>query len=301
MLSHFFYGPDKAPFRLLPNRQVAPGPYLPFHGIVSRGLLSWLRDHGVSDTVWHEHAPSLEPCSPQREPGHPDAELLRTAAAECRVLSFGQSAWCARRFVELYGPEGAREADWCEFWNIKEGHTSSVWKVTHPDPGQGESCFVLNVARDQEAGEELRLTSERMQAIAAAGSSEGMARVHDIRTITLAGTGEVHEAVVTRNDWIDNAFEIHSRKNRHTGDDELILVERFLSHPEHPAALASIRGRIFTPGEAERIRQEIADFLKRAGTCLPEKPEINVNEGDAVWDGNAVKIVALSSTHHTHG
>lgn len=300
MLSRFFYGPDKAPFRLLPNKQVESAPCLPFHGIVSRGLLNWLRGHGVPHTVWHVHAPGLEPGNPQSEPEHQDAKLLRVAAAECKVLSFGQSAWCAQRFVELYGPERAREADWCEFWNIKEGHTSSVWKVSYPNRNQGESCFALNVARDREAGEELRLTSERMQMIAAACSPVGMARVHDIRTITLAGVGETHEVVVARNDWIDNAFEIHSRKNRHTGDEELILVERFLAHAEHPATLASVRGRIFTPGETERIRQGIADFLNRAGTCLAEQPEININEGDAVWDGDAVKIIALSSPHHTH-
>lgn len=301
MLPHFFYGPDKVPFRLLPNGQVEAGLCLPFHGIVSRGLLNWLRSHNVPYTVWHEHAPCLETGEPRSDRDNPDVKLLRAAAAECKVLSFGQSAWCAQRFIELYGPENAQEADWCTLWNIKEGHTSSVWKVTYPDPNQQETSFVLNVARDQQAADELRLTSERMQMIADSDSSVSMAQVYDIRTIILAIQGDSYEVVVTRNEWIDNALEIHSRENRLTGDEELILVERFLAQLGHPAALTAIRGRIFTPSETERIRQGIAGFLNQAGAYLPEKPEININEGDAVWDGDTVKIVALSSTLHTDG
>lgn len=293
-MHRFFFGPDKIPFCLQLNGMVESDCSLPFHGIVSRGLLNWLRGHNVSPTVWYEHAPSLEPAYLLDGSDYQDVALLRAAAAECKVLTFGQSAWCAQRFVELYEPEAARQADWCEFWNIKEGHTSSVWKVTYPAADKLEISFVINVARDQQAGEELRLTSERMQIIAASGASADMAQVHDIRTIALDGESGPHEVVVTKNEWIDNALEIHSRRSKQTGDEELILVERFITHPQHPAALTSIHGRILNSKETQIIRQGVADFLTHAGRCLPEKPEISINEGDVLWNGEKAIVIAFA-------
>ncbi len=285
----FYFGPDKTPFIL---GQSDP---MPFHGIVSRGLLKKLIENNIRNEVWCNNTHLLErDCLDSDSTSH-DLLKLREFAAECKVLSFGQSTACAKRYLENYFNKLLHNDDGlCEIWNIKEGHTSSVWKVSYFGSSFHENHFILNVARDHEAGIELEITSEKMMRIAECYPDINMAKVYDIRKIPLIYNNKPCEVVVTRNEWINNSYEIHFRKNKQTGKYDFLMVDRFFTSENNPAYITSILGRIFTNEEVNIIRNEIKLFITKATACLAEKPKIDINDGDVVWDGEKAIVIAIA-------
>jgi hypothetical protein len=289
-----FFGPDKIPFVLGPRTTVLCAVATPFHGIVSRGLLQALADHDKGADLWHRHAHRLLD-EPDGEDGEDlDVAALKAAARQCRVLSFGQSALAARSYVERYcetQPAGGVPS--CELWNIKEGHTSSVWHVTI-DPGSDADrrVFILNVARDSGAGDELAAASRKMQAIGATGSGANMARVSDMTKVTLDYFGEPIDVLVTRNELVADAYEIHSARDRRTGAEELVLVERFLTSDDRPARISSIRGQRLTPETCQQIANDVDAFLSEAARHHVEA-SVDINDGDVVWNGRRAIVVAI--------
>jgi hypothetical protein len=284
---HFFFGPDAVPFHLTENLAIETGANIPFHGIISRGMLNRASQHNPE--TWHRYGHLLF----HADEGENDEEVqrLRMLANECCVLSFAQSAWCVRKYLEYYTQRTGLKEVFASVCNIKEGHTSSVWKVVLRSEDVHES-FVLNVARDKEAGEELKESSERLRLIAEKHPELSVARVYDIHL--LEDQLLPSPVVVTRNEWIAESFEIHARRQRDKEQEELLLVERFLSGGDDPSRIVSVRGRVFTEEETKKIHQEIEDFLTRATTCLLQPPEIRINDGDVVWNGERAVVVAMS-------
>lgn len=123
----FFFGPDKIPFELKPRVMVENTATIPFHGIISRGLMNAFMSHDVSKVLWHRYAPMLYESSIRDDT---DLNLISNFALSCKVLSYGQSAFCALIYVERYCNQHGEDESEIELWNIKEGHTSSVWKVS---------------------------------------------------------------------------------------------------------------------------------------------------------------------------
>ncbi len=290
MKVQFFFGPDKIPFGLDDNGMVEANSTMPFHGIISRGLLNKFIAKDINPELWIQYAHLLFDYNSSET--FPDFKKLRDEIFECKVLSFGQSAWATQKYLkENYFKVAGKEDSNIEIWNIKEGHTSSVWKITVKNPSEREA-FVLNVARDFGSSKELKETSEKLMAIGKSFPDLNLARVFDIACIK----DELlpFEVTVTRNEWIDNSFEIHKRTNKETENEELLLVERFLTDDKNPSRITSLVGRIFTTKESEKITKDIDEFLTKAMTCLPEIPELTINEGDVVWDGEKAVIVAIS-------
>lgn len=256
-----------------------------------KGLLNKLKENNVSNEVWYKNAHLLEREDLNCGSNVQDLLILKEYAAECKVLSFRQSAACVKLYVEKYfaGLEASHIAK-CEIWNIKEGHTSSVWKVAFASEEKFDS-FAVNVARDEEAGIALKASSEKMKIIGIKFPEINLAKVLDIYALQDRSLPSL--VVITRNEWIDNSYEIHSRKNK-TGEDELLMVERFLTSKNNPAYITSVLGRIFTAEEVRNIKKEINIFLTKATAYLPGKPEININDGDVVWDGEKAIVVAIS-------
>ncbi len=292
---NFFFGPDKTSFMLSENGMVEENSTMPFHGIISRGLLNKLIDSNVSNEVWYNNAVSLERENLNSDLNSEDLLLLCKYAAECKTLTFGQSAICVKLYMVNYFDKLLTEeiAD-CEIWNIKEGHTSSVWNVSFVDSSSKEIQFIINVARDYEAGIELKETSEIMQSISNQCPNVNMAEVYDIRKILLNNCDKPYKVVVTRNEFIENSYEIHEVSNNQNGMNEYLLVERFLTKENNPAQIFSIYGRRFSEDEQNKIKNNIDLFITSASKCISHIPTINVNEGDVVWDGERAIVVAVS-------
>jgi len=287
-----FFGPDKVPFVLGPQATVHCALATPFHGIVSRGLLQVVAERDEGPDVWHRHAHRL-----LDEPGgskDSDAAALTAAARRCRVLSFGQSALAARTYVERYCATQLNDGiSSCELWNIKEGHTSSVWQVTiDPAPVADRHAFILNVARDSGAADELERASKKMQAIGAIAPGANVAGVSDITTVRLDYFGEPLDVLVTRNELVADAYEVHCARDRHTGADALVLVDRFLTSDDRPARISSIRGRRLTADDCRQIANDIAAFLSEAARHDIEA-SVDINDGDVVWNGRRATVVAI--------
>lgn len=283
----FFFGPDKIPFSVDQDGMVEANSIIPFHGIISRGLLNSFVKAQMDVRLWHKYAHVL---FDNRE-NDDDLKKIRLDAQRCNVLSFGKSALCAFEYVALLYAFEWDKITGVNLWNIKEGHTSSVWKTDVATPS-GTTTFAINIARDDAAGLELKTCSEKMQQVGKFCPDINLAKVLDIRIFKPSFSSI--EIVVTKNEWVQNAFEIHMRKKRNYGEGELLMVERFLTNSESPANITSVRGKIFHTKETRLIHSQINDFLNQAASCLSTVPSLEINDGDVVWNGEKAVIVAIS-------
>jgi hypothetical protein len=271
----YLHGPNRTRFDVRPDGALVAAGGTPFHGVVSRGLRSWL-DSQFPDgpAVWESYAHLLHDADT-----NVTAELreLRRAAARLKVLSFGQSAQAATQYMARLGCRHAL------LWNIKEGHTASVW-VSCADRA---SPFVLNVARDAVAGAELRDTSRRMRQLAATAPNVPIAAVDDIAKVELLTPAGPMSVVVVRNALIENAREVHELPD----DRGYVLIDQFVADVEVPARIRGARGRHATAREHAAIDDTIAQVRAAATAGLPV--EVDVNDGDVVWDGARAYVVAI--------
>ena len=274
----FRYGPDGVPFHLLGDGAVVDGMgRIPFHGIISRGLLGRVRQAPEPLASWDEYGHLLhdEAAVNSRELDH-----WRRTAAECGVLSYAQSAACVRSYVEQYVTTSVR----CEVWNVKEGHTSSVWRV---QLGSG-TTFAVNVARDRAAGEELERSSETMRRIAESWPEANLAKVFETARVQPAAAPE--PVVVTRNEWIPDSHEIHRLPSSGTEPGPLLLVERFLTDDSAPSRIRRLVGRRLNPAECEQVELDLQMFLKRTAQFAVQ---VDINDGDLVWNGQRAIVIAI--------
>jgi hypothetical protein len=181
----FFYGPNKIPFFMDEQEMHFSDSAIPLHGIISRGLLRKFEEERIHSNAWHKYAHLIGQAPDVNQ--EPDLTLLQEYAARCDVLSFSNSAASVRSYVQQYiNVNEKNETLVCGLWNIKEGHTSSVWKVNLMNKHHlVKDQFIVNVARDEEAGLELKRTSEKMQTITANFPKINMAMVYDIDKVTL--------------------------------------------------------------------------------------------------------------------
>jgi len=288
----FFYGPDKIPFLMDDQEMVLSDSAIPFHGIISRGLLKKFEDEGVNSNTWFKYSHLIGNTAALDQ--EPDLTQLQEYAHSCEVLSFSNSAVSVRNYAENYINKSNKGKQLtCELWNIKEGHTSSVWKVTVKNKNHFvEDPFIVNVARDQAAGLELKHTSEKMQAIAENFHDINMARVHDIDKVTLNYFDKYIDVVVTRNEFIPRANEIHSITRQGDNNEQYVLVERFLTSETNPSRISSIKGRKFTEDECNKIKMDINFFSINASKDF--NAQINIMDGDLVWNGEKAIVVAIN-------
>lgn len=289
----FFYGPDKIPFRLKEKGMVESDSAIPFHGIISRGLLAKFIKEGLTNQTWYKYSHLIGQTALENQ--EPDLIQLQEYARECGVLSFGHSTTCVKLFIENYCNDLITEDNaQCEIWNIKEGHTSSVWKISIFDSNSKEHHFIINVARDYEAGIELKTTSEQMIAIAEHCPNTNMAKVYEIQKILLNYNDNLFEVIVTRNEWIKDSYEIHTVKDTLNEKEKYLLVERFLTKEDTPSQITSIYGRRFSEEESIKIKADIDFFLNNASSRLSPTPTLNINDGDVVWNGERAIVIAVS-------
>lgn len=279
------YGPDRTAFVVQGDEVVDEAGARPFHGIISRGLLSEVRTGGLHAETWWTCGHLLGDAS-----NDPDRVRLERCAHAHEVLSFAQSARVAQRYAEGRFAELIADDDWrCELWDIKEGHTSSVWLMTLARRDRAVvHRAVLNVARDREGGAELRRTAAVMHAISELDPEINLAAVVDVQTVSIDRDGVFVDVTVTENEWI-SGDEVHLISRRGEPQRCYVAVERFLPSAVAPAKVAAVRGRRLHEVEQETLERDIACFQRRAPGV-----QMNINEGDVVWDGRKATIVAIS-------
>lgn len=226
----------------------------------------------------------------------PEAETL---IRDARVLSFPMTIHVLQTLAE----EAASGAEWldgpavaCAFDFVKEGHTSSVWKTEITLASGTVETYAINVARDAVAGQDLSRSSRMLDVLAKTATGLTVAEPVLIREME-AATGPV---VVTVNRWIEGA-EVHM-VSEDAGDRQgLVEVHDFLTVPGSPGQVSGARCRFLTDaehGEALRAVSELDAMLSddeviaRCGG----KPDVAVHEGDLVWTGHELAVVALSPT-----
>ena len=273
-----YHGPTRRPLRL--DAGAPASPPRPYHGIMPRGLLEMHAAGRLSAEAWHRWAHVLGEILDDD-----DALAVQRLAREAGVLSFTQSALAAQAYLEVSQTEGCT----VEAWNVKEGHTSSVWTVTIRDERTAvRDRFVLNVARDKAAAIELERTSELMRAITERNPGINMAQVYDIRRVRIEHRGETVEVLVTRVEWIAGD-EVHVLSRG--GKDVYVAVESFVV-AEHSAEIAALRGRPLDGAAHAKLEQDVRACLRRA--AVQAQIDIEVNEGDVVWDGTTGTVVAVN-------
>jgi hypothetical protein len=268
---------------------------IPFHYIISRGLLRKAESARLPPQQWPLVAPLVDQALSDRNvPTVPHLETWLELAKQCGVLPYAASARCALEFVRTHGanivgtmlgaPEDGVGIDSSELWSIKEGHTSSVWVVTietrvTPQP----VVFVLDVARDIIAGDELRHVAADLDALSTRDPS---------RVTRVLGRGEIalseSTVAVVANTWVSDSNEIHVLR-----DGRAVAVDHFFGDPRQPELAASFAIREGWDSDdlwAAMLRSWIAlgDWRRPAGPVL--LPNVQINEGDWVI-ANGVAIL----------
>jgi hypothetical protein len=291
----FRFGPDRLAVRVRGDGSIEPGEQTPFHGIISRGLLAVVRGSEELAAAWARHAHRLH-AGPDGGPADGGLRALREAARACGVLGLGHSAACAREYVARYcwrsAPDGPAAV---ELWNLKEGHTSSVWHVAVRARGAARpEEFVVNVARDAAAGEELLATSRAMRRIARAWPGANMARVLDVAAVDPGLPGMRGPVPVTRNEWVADSHEIHRLGCAAPGEGggDLVLVERFVARPGEPWRTRSIVGRRLDAAQRRRVEDDVRRFEERVGERFAVG--VDLGDGDVVWNGKRAIVVAVA-------
>jgi hypothetical protein len=338
------HGPFRIPVQAGPRRIAAQknGP-MPFHGIISRGLLQEAVSIGPRGVAqWNVVAPFLEQAlnilaakSGQERPNKMRAamtegrraleaivgrtlpieerQLVRwlEAARQRAVLSFAQSFQCARAFVErlvtgeatrgwedlanLVGA-GVAAPHRVELWSVREGHTSSVWRVELRGDGWSEpAIFGINVARDRDGGRELLATTREQRRLHAI-NREGVLGVLGEELIavpTAAGEATVPVVAVP---WVEQARELQVVDAPREVTGRFLIVERF--EPRGTLEAYRPRGHLLDAAQSERLWREQLHLRLRLTRFDDDRsattPFFEINEGDLVWCHGAVKAIGLS-------
>lgn len=287
------HGPDRVPVLCPGDIPPSDPECVPFHQVISRGLLHSAEGRGLPPESWQAVSPFVDRAlSGFPVIAMPQLELWLDLARANGVLSYSDSACCAMEFTRansfklcqrITGSVAEAESiDSCELWSIKEGHTSSIWIATlHCNQSESPTRFVLNIARDIEAGRELSAVCSELSALKLRDCSL-VVEVLDSGTV-----GGRWDVPVVATNWISGGYELHVLS---TG--RAIAIDRFNSDPSDPRRVASVTVRSDLDSDdlwsgILRSWISLGDWSRPDGPVL--LPRTEINEGDWVFaDGRAV-------------
>lgn len=177
---------------------------------------------------------------------------------------------------------------------VKEGHTSSVWKAQAQLASGAQKTFAVNVARDALANADLSQSSEMLASLANQSPNLDVAEPKRVLNIP----GRHGPVVVAVNRWIDGV-EVHMLPDTIPDKAGLFLISDFETAPDRPGHVANAHGRCLTLEESQCAAQrinEIDEAFKdtRVVEACGGPPAVSVQEGDLIWTGSDLAIVALS-------
>lgn len=249
--------------------------YRAFLGIAPLAVRT-ARDPAVAPADWNKVARSIgdDEGIVRSNPG------IAGLVQRLRILGFGESLAIARRFVAGHGEDclGAvpAQADEVEYWCVKEGASSAVWRVTAPQ------CrpVAVNVARDRLASADLEASARHLAALA-----------EDLPEGTVAtplSSAWIDDVFVLAQAWLDDAEELGVVKDPLLGRSALARIAHFLPAADGGASQAA--GRVWRDTDEEQAVVEalaaLACAAARAGLAHGlGAAELILSHGDLVWCG----------------
>ena len=207
------------------------------------------------------------------------------------MLTFAQSEATAWRFAvgrlaDIENPELSY---------VREGHTSSVWRLAGHRLNQGVQ-LAINVARDDAGGAELERSAAILDELAATGDAPVATVVARARDELPGGA---RPAVVAQ-EWIEGSFELAFLPSRR-GGRRLYAVEQWLTAPDAPARIRGVTGYALDDAEHVDVAHRVADVMLRAVRGAPGDrvcfPRVDVTHGDWMWAPGTLHIIATAGEH----
>ena len=272
--------------------------YRPFFGIVSRGMLPVLRGAPIDWTRWSPLL-DVELAAADRSPGAGVSPLVG-AARRRGVLTFADSALAAQMFVEERLATRIDLSQPLELWNVREGHTASVWRLSGQDHEGAPMLLALNVSRDDVAADELASSADQLEA-AAERCGPVIADVVARDRVTLPGPRDLRPLVVAQ-EWVRGAAELAFLPLRR-GGRRLHAVTAWTTADDDPGRIVGAEGAELGDAEHVRAARQITTCLLtlavRVDSGRVDVPRVDLDDGDWMWGPDGLRLVALSGRADT--
>lgn len=281
---------DKINFTLDQNNEINCHGLKFNHGIISEGLLEKFVEENLDLKLWDDYVSFLN--GSLQEINNELLLKIQGLSLSARTLHFNHSTICAMESVSKYIAHNYHSDEIItEIISLQEGNISSVWKVniTNSNNKHLES-FILNIARDYDAGLHLSSISELMEEIREKYTDVSIARVYSVDHVEIEYFGELIEVVVTRNEYIDGAKNIYFRNKDEFGKPQYYIAEKFLD------SSSGATKKILASPATDAINKEVNRTIDRVTNYNSNGtyPKLDINRGDLVWNGEKVTIVWLS-------
>lgn len=286
----------------------------PFFGIVPRSLLADV-SRNLTAPEWLTVAAELECAAAAGRPVASGSILKRWRRRYDRgdVISWRASRDACLRYLErllsdtkLAGVmaaahagitlEDPRALEW-HVWQVKEGHTSSVWKAVATTPAGHEFALCINLARDRFASLELRASAAWLRRWHATDPDHVAFILHN-DVVEVRDGSRSFRVQATAGPWIDGR-ELHVRWDDDAEQPTVVEVEAFVDggFGGHQAML----GRALARDEVRAVLRGWRDFLLRhtavgSGSRVARVPPIDFADGDLVATRAGIMVVASGAS-----
>jgi len=329
-----WHGPQCDPLLLRGKDKVDTGNTpIPYFGIISRGLLNRLSEIKPQGhpNEWSTIAPWFEFDHPWflnknlktktitfKDPIKRQLNNWFMAAKDCNFVSVQESAYLCKKFLlkSLTGKNKVSLSGICRYfglkdgfsnnidtvniWLVKEGFTSSVWRVEiNSEVSNSQLVLCMNVARDIDASVELASTYQHLLSLYQKDPLH-IAQPFGIDFIRAYSWDKSVNIAVTVHSWVEG-HEIHVKKYRDNNIAKFILVKWFLPENGNQGKQSQIVGRELTQLEHDHFWEKYLAFLAKHATIdRNEKkisvPRLELNEGDIIWNDKDLFVIAISAT-----
>lgn len=296
----FYFGLDKVP--LIIEQSIFTENRL-FFTVISKGLMPHL---SLTPAKWAKIAPELDEIIVGRKSIKDDG--LLAACHELGVMTVLDTISIIRQYLQLNLQALVEKICKKKSLNItsvkvlfiKEGCTSSVWKVSLTVSGESSAMyFVLNVGRDRIANEDLWVTSTVMENIQRLIPEAPLAYVYSKQRLKIEEIA--YDVVITANKWIEDGEELSLVKNMDSEKQFLFAIHEFVID-KNTGRVNQFKGRSLSEQESTSVWKKI----RKLQSCLTnlvseqklaELPRFEINEGDVLWTGKEIAFVGFSSPH----
>ncbi len=188
---------------------------------------------------------------------------------------------------------------------IKEGHTSSVWKLDLDYKDGETTSFCFNINRDKSASKELKLTHSILSNLYNCVPDQ-VAKPILLLEGSIEGFSFLKGNCVFIQEWIEG-LELHVRGYQDDEPLELIVIENFISPIEKQdhGTVNQVLGRKLDHTESNEFWTQYLKFVittaKKDANQKIKIPIVDLNEGDIVWDTHSSKMVVVAcSSDYAH-
>jgi hypothetical protein len=273
----------------------------PYFGIVPRALMQeaaglaceeWLAiaggleakrrglpvEHGARIGQWHTH--------------HDDHDVASWQACRDACTRYLERLLRDSTLRSLMPGLPPRDAPW-QLWQIKEGHTTSVWRASAL-AGDARQALCINVARDRSASLELQCCAELLMRWRKRDSVH-IAPLHRIDCIEVREGLRGFGLTATAGAWIEGR-ELHVEQEH--ARLQIIEVDRFVCDGRCRPQLMAGR-RLSTDDTRDLLQQWRRLVIRHAAACPGQPtvlaPRFDFEDGDLVRAGRRLIAIACGA------